>query len=297
MSYAKIKPHDLEIYFETYGSFDDGEPGKTLVVCHGGPGMSDHHLYRRFWTDFASKKNLRVILFDMRGHGSSEDGDPTLWTIDQWADDIVALCDALHIEKPIVAGVSFGGWIVQAYATRHPSHPGGLILCNTEAALDPKSQAEAYKQVAAEKGYSDAQIARIEEVVIGVSTAPTDELTEAYRELCMPLQSDTSFTEEELSACRRNTALATAFYKGQHLFNFNPLLHTIPCRTLVLAGECDPEHPLAGVTEMAKRIPKAELHVVHKSADPVYLDNPEDSKLLVDNFLSSFLEAAPRAKL
>jgi pimeloyl-ACP methyl ester carboxylesterase len=44
------------------------------------------------------------------------------------------LCDVLGIEKPIVYGASFGGMVALAYATRHPEHPGKLILVSTEAA-------------------------------------------------------------------------------------------------------------------------------------------------------------------
>ncbi len=42
-------------------------------------------------------------------------------------------CDALGIEKPIVYGGSFGGFVAQSYATRHPEHPGKLILVSTAA--------------------------------------------------------------------------------------------------------------------------------------------------------------------
>jgi proline iminopeptidase len=38
------------------------------------------------------------------------------------------------IEKPIVYGASFGSMVALAYATRHPEHPGKLILVSTEAA-------------------------------------------------------------------------------------------------------------------------------------------------------------------
>jgi pimeloyl-ACP methyl ester carboxylesterase len=41
------------------------------------------------------------------------------------------VCDALGIEKPIVYGASFGGFVAQSYATRHPDHPAKLILVRT----------------------------------------------------------------------------------------------------------------------------------------------------------------------
>ena len=46
----------------------------------------------------------------------------------QWGDDVRAFCEALGIDDPIVLGVSFGGMVAMAYATRHPAHPAKLIL-------------------------------------------------------------------------------------------------------------------------------------------------------------------------
>lgn len=57
------------------------------------------------------------------------------------------LCDALGIERPIVWGHSFGGFVAQAYATRHPEHPGKLILANTAARVDFEQMFAAFERV------------------------------------------------------------------------------------------------------------------------------------------------------
>jgi hypothetical protein len=44
----------------------------------------------------------QVIYLDHRGNGRSDDGPPALWTLAQWADDLVAFCDALGVVKPVV---------------------------------------------------------------------------------------------------------------------------------------------------------------------------------------------------
>jgi pimeloyl-ACP methyl ester carboxylesterase len=41
----------------------------------------------------------------------------------------------LGIEKPIVLGYSFGGFVAQSYAIRHPDHPAKLILYSTAPVL------------------------------------------------------------------------------------------------------------------------------------------------------------------
>src|SRR5262249_28460779 len=73
----------------------------------------------------------QVIYLDHRSNGRSDRTSPDRWKLANWGDDVVAFCDALEIEKPIVLGTSFGGFVAQAYATRHPEHPKKLVLCTT----------------------------------------------------------------------------------------------------------------------------------------------------------------------
>src|SRR5262249_26520025 len=73
---------------------------------------------------------------DHRRNGRRSGEDPKRWTLAQWADDVKGLCETLGIEKPIVYGVSFGGFVAQAYATRYPEHPAKLVLVSTAARID-----------------------------------------------------------------------------------------------------------------------------------------------------------------
>ena len=68
------------------------------------------------------------------GHGRSDRCPPEEWTLDTFADDVVRLCDALGIEKPIVLGQSFGGFVAQLYIERHPGHAAKVILSSTRRA-------------------------------------------------------------------------------------------------------------------------------------------------------------------
>ena len=47
----------------------------------------------------------------------------TAWNLAQWGDDVRGVCDALGIAKPIVYGVSSGGFVAQSYAP--PGTPSG----------------------------------------------------------------------------------------------------------------------------------------------------------------------------
>ena len=103
----------------------------TLLLLHGGPGF-DHSLYKPAFSALADI--AQVVYLDHRGNGRSSGDDPNTWSLAQWGDDVKGFCDVLGIDKPIVYGASFGGMVALAYATRHPEHPGKLILVSTEAA-------------------------------------------------------------------------------------------------------------------------------------------------------------------
>ncbi|HEY8050076.1 MAG TPA: alpha/beta fold hydrolase, partial [Ramlibacter sp.] len=100
----------------------------TLIVMHGGPGF-DHTSFKPAFSQLADI--AQIVYYDHRGHGRSDARPREEWTLDTWADDIVRLCDALGIEKPIVLGQSFGGMVAQHYIGRHPQHPGKVIISST----------------------------------------------------------------------------------------------------------------------------------------------------------------------
>src|SRR6195256_6970488 len=103
----------------------------TLLMLHGGPG-ADHSIYK---PDYSALADIaQIVYLDHRGNGRSDDGPKEAWTLAQWGNDVRAFCDALGIVNPIVLGVSFGGMVALAYATRHPAHPSKLVLISTEAA-------------------------------------------------------------------------------------------------------------------------------------------------------------------
>src|ERR1700710_2896398 len=106
----------------------------TLLLLHGGPGF-DHSSFRPYFDRFADTH--QVVYVDHRGHGRSDQrDDPSGWDLDTWADDVARLSDALGIERPVVLGTSFGGFVAIRYAARHPGHASKLILSSTLAHLD-----------------------------------------------------------------------------------------------------------------------------------------------------------------
>jgi proline iminopeptidase len=94
---------------------------------HGGLGL-DHTLYRDF--DRLADR-LRVVYYDHRGNGRSGRPDLSTLTMSQLADDAAALADRLDASRVLVIGHSYGGFVAQEFAIRHPDRIAGLVLVDT----------------------------------------------------------------------------------------------------------------------------------------------------------------------
>jgi len=76
----------------------------------------------------------QLVYVDQRGNGRSSRHTHEYYQLGIMADDIVFLCQTLHIEHPIVLGQSFGGFVALSIARRHPDFASGLILFDTSPA-------------------------------------------------------------------------------------------------------------------------------------------------------------------
>ena len=66
-----------------------------------------------------------IIILDFPGHGQSEE-PKEVWTLEDFADMVHALLESIGIDKPILAGHSFGGKVSLIYASKYPTEK--LIL-------------------------------------------------------------------------------------------------------------------------------------------------------------------------
>ncbi|NLX12015.1 MAG: alpha/beta fold hydrolase [Chloroflexi bacterium] len=99
-----------------------------LVLVHGAGGS---HLD---WPpDLRRLAGMRVIALDLPGHGRSP--GPGRADTAAYAQDVIALLDALDIPRAIIAGHSMGGAIAQQTALGWPDRVAGLVLIATGSKL------------------------------------------------------------------------------------------------------------------------------------------------------------------
>ena len=251
----------------------------TVLLLHGGPG-GDHSTFKpRFshLTDIA-----QLVYLDHRGNGRSEYGDPLHWNLPQWGDDVRAFCDVVGIEKPIVLGYSFGGMVAQSYATRHPDHPGKLILFSTSPKVDREEIYGVFERLGG---------ARARAVAEARWNTPGPESILAYRDVCSPLYNRRGTRDPEAFARGvRNDAVALHFAgpdRETTRLDFREALGRVRCPTLVMAGEDDPITPISRSELISRCLPP---HLVRFERFPnaghgVHIDDPERAFAVLREFI------------
>jgi pimeloyl-ACP methyl ester carboxylesterase len=132
----EIAGRSHRIYFEEAGS------GIPLLCLH--TAGADSRQWRGLLNDAELTAKYRVIAFDMPRHGKSSppdgwslDEDDYALTSDLYLETILAVSDALGLERPLVTGCSIGGRIVLHLALRHADRVGGVIGLQSGAHVDP----------------------------------------------------------------------------------------------------------------------------------------------------------------
>jgi aminoacrylate hydrolase len=117
------------LHFEEHGPAD--APPLILSAGLGGTGA--------YWAPnlAALAAGHRVILYDHRGTGRSDRALPGGVTVDDMADDALALIDGLGLERVHFVGHAAGGLIGLALAVRAPERLDRLVVVNGWTRLDP----------------------------------------------------------------------------------------------------------------------------------------------------------------
>lgn len=155
-----------------------GHSPETLILMAGTGGHLE--AYSRNLAAFA--EHYRVVAFDYPGHGYTTLADSNLEMVD-YIEHLVALMDALGIEKAHLNGESLGGWIAVKFAAAHPDRVGKLVLNTpggTMSTPEVMERIRSLSQAAADDPTPERVRARLEWLMADNSRV-TDELVEIRR--------------------------------------------------------------------------------------------------------------------
>ena len=114
--------NDLVLHFT-----DSGAPNARPVVFANSLGTD-----LRIWDEVVARlgTGLRILRYDLRGHGLSE-APPAPYALDDHVRDLAALMDARGIKDALIVGLSVGGMIAMALAGKRADLARALVLSDT----------------------------------------------------------------------------------------------------------------------------------------------------------------------
>lgn len=202
----------------------------------------------------------RVVRYDTRGHGSSPVPDGP-YSLDDLADDVIALLDRLGVDKAHFVGLSLGGMTGMRLAARNPERVDRLVVLCTSPLLAPaqgwhdraaivraQGTAAVADAVVARwytQGFRDSQTERVQAAVATIGSTPA----EGYAGCC-----------EAIAAMDLRSDLAS-----------------ISAPTLAIAGADDPSTPPPHLELIATSVQDGRLLVVPDSA---HLANDEQPGII-----------------
>jgi 3-oxoadipate enol-lactonase len=246
-----------------------GKTGKTPVLMIQGLGASKNawNLQR-----IAMATRFRIISFDNRGAGRSD--KPTEpFTLEQMADDAIAVLDAAGIVTAHVVGASMGGVISQIVAVKYPQRVRSLTLVCTACRNHPWRQEllQSWAKTADEKGM----------IEVGKEAAQWVMSPRSFRRL-VP-----AFTwMGPLAALRPRHSFVSQI---QAILNTREdlvdQLSTISAPTMVIVGNQDILTPRGDSEEIAERIPNSELVVISGAAHGLMMEHSSTFNKILIEFL------------
>lgn len=254
---------DLALFTE--GSHDK----KPIIFVHGFP--YDRTMWDKLINEL--KSNYFCVTYDIRGLGQSPIGDGQ-YTMESFVDDLELIISELKIVKPILCGLSMGGYISLRAVERNESIYGGLILCDTRSSADT----------------DEGKIKRAD-AIKKINTLGVKQFVSDFVPMCFAVKSITDSNEEYSKILKKSLGSNSIGVKGCILAmagrtDTTSYLPKIKLPTLLLCGEDDRLTPPDVMELMAQQIPGAQFDIVLGAGHM----SPIENASFVNNRIKKFLE-------
>jgi pimeloyl-ACP methyl ester carboxylesterase len=242
-------------YLETGG-------GRALVLLHAFPLSADQ------WLPQLARvtPGWRVIAPDLRGFRGAgpafEQPGLQSTSIDDYARDVLAVCDHLEIGRAVFGGCSMGGYVCLALHRLAPDRVAGLVLAHTRASADaPEVRAG-----------RDHLIARVQ--AGGMATVEDAMLPRLLGETTRRLRPDLEDAVRRLIRFNRVEAVTTGLAAMRDRADSTPALAAIRCPTLVVAGAEDAVVSVVEAESLQQAIARSTLAVLPHAGHLSNLEEP-----------------------
>lgn len=255
---------DITLHYNVYET--EAETEETILLIHGA-GL-DSTLWDLLLPGLT--REYRVVTFDLRGCGKSEDGDlPPTW--DVFCNDILQLITYLKLPAVHLVGNSFGASLSIKFSTRYPGYVKSLVLISS-VSIYPKAIAEKTAELYFKKVEEFGLVATIEKDII----PPTTTLPPGHPELKKIVR---SFSRMKLDFYLNMFGLLVA---DRPIDELSLVEHP----TLLLAGEFDSIYVPSMQAITANHIRNSTFYIVPNASNLVFLDQPAITANWIVQFLN-----------
>jgi pimeloyl-ACP methyl ester carboxylesterase len=261
----------VRLHYEETGS------GSPLIFVHEFAG--DHRSWEQQLQHFG--RRYRAITYAARGYPPSDvPENPSSYSQNRAADDILAVLDHLGIQKAHICGLSMGGFATLHFGFRHPSRALSLCVagCGYGAELNMREQFRAEADALVASLRADGMAAFAARYAHG----PTRVQFEAKDPRGFAVFKEALAEHSALGAA--NTQLGCQKERPS-LYNLQTEMAALNVPTLILTG--DEDWPcLAPALLMKRTIPSAALSVMPNCGHTINLEAPDLFNSIVGDFLA-----------
>lgn len=246
---------------------------QSIVFVHAFPFCS------RMWDKQveAFQQKYRVITYDLRGFGYSEVGD-ALFTIDSHVDDLISIMNTLRLEKPILCGLSMGGYIAMRALELGQNRFKGVILADTKSEADTNNvkvnRAKQIKQIKSgdKAGFYETFI----NGALGEKTIAENPKTVEFVRTMMGWQSDQGVIGALMTLAART--------------DYTEYLERVDIPALIIVGANDKLTPPEYSKFIYGKIRNAHIAVIADSGHLSNMENPEEFNKAAMKFVHDITE-------
>jgi pimeloyl-ACP methyl ester carboxylesterase len=258
-------------------NYSEAGKGTPVVLLHGFP------LSNAIWhkQQLRLSDRFRVITPDLRGHGKSP-APAGVYEMDVLARDVLALLDALKIDKAVIMGHSMGGYVALAAWRLAPERFLALGLIASQAGADTEEGRQGRHKTAEKVAAEGSKV--VAEAMLPKLFAPgvqAEAIVQPVRQMML------------------NTPPAGIIGSLQGMAtrpDCSALLTKISVPVLILAGDQDQIIPPEKAKAMAAAMKTATLIMVEHAGHMPMLEQPEATTTALYNFISGVGSATDNPK-
>ena len=231
-------------------SGEDAGEGTPVVLLHG---LTATRRYVVMGSRALERSGHRVVAYDARGHGrSSPAPSPDAYGYEALAGDLVALLDALELERAVLVGASMGAHTLLRVALEHPGRAAALGVItpgHDPAAVDDPARLARWDALAdgLRRGGVDGFLAAYGDPAVH----------EAWRETVATVLRQRLSQHEHLEAVADALRVVPRSHPFESLEELGAL--DVPAVVVASRDEADPGHPYALGQAYAEALPRARL--------------------------------------